>query len=159
MRLAKESTANKEFLNPNQPLFGFISIYGLRSHIYDSNSNTVCKDILSLHERLKATDKPNYEGLQVPVYSKLDYENWPQYLEDYWDWQLPLLIKYGFPLNFDRKGPIVSDKINHKSAVQYPSHVDFYLREEVNHGAMLGPFPYPPPPPPAYRPLHDSRQI
>ena len=34
IRLAKESTANKEFLNQNQPLFGFFPIYGLKSHIY-----------------------------------------------------------------------------------------------------------------------------
>ena len=100
--LAKESAANKKILNQNQPLFGFIPIYGLKS-IYDSNSNAVCKDILLLHERLKTTEKPNYEGLQVPVYSKLNYEKWFQYLDDYWDWQLPLLIKYGFPLDFDRK--------------------------------------------------------
>ena len=98
IHLAKESTSNTEFLNQNQPLFGFIPIYGLNSRIYDSNSNTVCKDILALHERLKATDKSNYEGLQVPVHSKFIYKKWSQYLEDYWDWQLPLLIKYGFPL-------------------------------------------------------------
>ena len=144
IRLAKESIANKKFLNQYQPLFGFIPIYGLKSRIYDSNSNTVCKDILSLHERLKLTDKPNYRGLQVPVHSKLNYEKWSQYLAQYWDWELPWLIKYGFPLDFDRKTHIVSDKINHKSAVQYLRHVDFYLKEEINHGAMLGPFSDPP---------------
>ena len=83
IRLAKESTANKRFLNQNQPLFGFIPIYGLKSRIYDSNSNTVCKDILSLHERLQTTDEPNYRGLQVPVHSKLNYEKWSQYLAEY----------------------------------------------------------------------------
>ena len=142
--VAKESTANEKFLDQNQTLFGFIPIYGLQSRIYDSNSNTVCKDILSLHERLKKPDEPNYRGLQVPVHSKLNYEKWSKYLTEYWDWELPLLIKYGFPLDFDRKSYIVSDNINHESATQYPSHVDFYLREEIHHGAMLGPFPEPP---------------
>ena len=103
IRVAKQSTANEKFLDQNQPLFGFIPIYGLQSRIYHSNSNTVCKDILSLHERLKKTDEPNYRGLQVPVHSKLNYEKWSQYLTEYWDWELPLLIKYGFPLDFDRK--------------------------------------------------------
>ena len=55
-----------------------------------------------------------------------------------------MLIKYGFPLDFDRKTHIVSEEINHKSATQYPSHVDFYLEEEIRHGAMLGSFPEPP---------------
>ena len=144
IRVAKESTVNKKFLDQNQPLFGFIPIYGLQSRIHDSNSNTVCKDILSLHERLKKTDTPNYRGLQVPVHSKLNYQKWSQYLTEYWDWELPLLIKYGFPLDFDRKTHIVSEKINHKSATQYPGHVDFYLEEEIRHGAMLGPFSEPP---------------
>ena len=37
-----------------------------------------------------------------------------------------------------------SEKINHKSALQCPSHVDVYLTHEMNHGAMLGPFRHPP---------------
>ena len=35
-------------------------------------------------------------------------------------------------------------KNNHKSALQYPSHVDVYLTDEMNHGAMLGPLRDPP---------------
>ena len=35
-------------------------------------------------------------------------------------------------------------KISNKSALQYPSHVDAYLSDEINHGAMLGPFRDPP---------------
>ena len=38
----------------------------------------------------------------------------------------------------------MSDKINHKRAVQYPSHVNFYLIEKDTEGAMLGPFQNPP---------------
>ena len=81
----KESTAKKKFLNHDQPLFGFIPIYGFKSRIYDSNSNTVCKDILSLQERLKTTDEPNYRGLQISVHSKLNFEKWSHYLAEYWD--------------------------------------------------------------------------
>ena len=35
-------------------------------------------------------------------------------------------------------------KINPKSALQYPSHVEEYLSDEINHGVMLGPFKDPP---------------
>ena len=86
----------------------------------------------------------NYEGLQVPVHSQLNFVKWKSYLQDYWDWQLPLLIKYGFPLDYNRCHNIQSEKINHKSALQYSSHVDVYLTDEMNHGAMLGPFKDPP---------------
>ena len=47
-----------------------------------------------------------------------------------------MLIKYGFHLDFDRKTAIITDKINHKSAIEYPSHVDAYLAEEIEYGAM-----------------------
>ena len=39
--------------------------------------------------------------------------------------------------------PSKMKKINHKSALQYSSHVDVYLNEEMDHGAMLGPFKQP----------------
>ena len=144
LRLARGATKNKNFLEQNKHFFGFIPIYGLRNRIQDENSNSVCTDILALHKLLRQDDRHNYEGLQVPVHSQLNFVKWKSYLQDYWDWQLPLLIKYGFPLDYNRCHNIQSEKINHKSAVQYPSHVDVYLTEEMNHGAMLGPFKEPP---------------
>ena len=42
---------------------------------------------------------PNFCGKQIPIISKLNYAVWSKYLENYWDHQLPLLIKYGFPLD------------------------------------------------------------
>ena len=95
-------------------------------------------------KKLKQDGRHNYICLQVPVMSNLKYEKWAQYLTIYWDWQLPLLIKYGFPLDFDRNSDIVCAKINHKSAIEYSEHVAAYLQEELDHKAMLGPFRTPP---------------
>ena len=39
---------------------------------------------------------------------------------------------------------VTLDKINHKSAINYPDNVDTYLQEEIEHKAMLGPFKAPP---------------
>ena len=79
IHLAKESTANKEFLNQNQPLFGFIPIYV-------GNTVTLCAKIFCHCMR---GAKPQIDPIiKVPVYSKLNYEKWSQYLEDYWGWQL-----------------------------------------------------------------------
>ena len=83
-------------------------------------------------------------GLQVPVFSKLNHDKWAGYLNEYWDWQLPLLIKYGFPLDFDQNCIMHNDRINHKSALQYPDHVTTYLQDEIGNNAMLGPFKNPP---------------
>ena len=76
--------------------------------------------------------------------SKLNCDVWDKYLTEYWDWQLPLLIKYGFPLDFDRSCRITTKKVNHQSATSYPDHVDTYLKEEIENKAMLGPFRTPP---------------
>ena len=144
LRLARGAIGNKYFLEQNNQFFGFIPIYGLRSRTEDENSNSVCTDILALHRLIRQDGRHNYEGLQVPVHSQLNFVKWKSYLQDYWDWQLPLLIKYGFPLDYNRCHSIQSEKINHKSALQYPSHVDVYLTDEMNHGAILGPFKEPP---------------
>ena len=56
-------------------------------------------NIMDLHRELRKDERHNYVGLQVPVQSKLNAEKWASYLADYWDWQLLLLVKYGFPLD------------------------------------------------------------
>ena len=57
---------------------------------------------------------------------------------------LPLLVKYGFPIDFDRDSTICHDMVNHNSVIQYPNHMLHYLKEEVKHGAIAGPFTDPP---------------
>ena len=53
---------------------------------------------------------------------------------------MPLLIKYGFPLDFDHNSDINCEKI----AIEYPEHVTAYLQEEPDNKAMLGLFRTPP---------------
>ena len=110
LRLAREAIENKKFLEQNNQFFGFFPIYGLCSRIQDTNSNSVCTDILALHKLLRQDGRHNYEGLQVPVHSQLNFVKWKSYLQDYWDCQLPLLIKYGFPLDYNRCHNIQSEK-------------------------------------------------
>ena len=144
MKLAKKAKNNKQFLEQNKPLFGFIPIYGLPSQVYDSNNGSICTDILHLHRQLRNDGRHNFKGLQIGVPSKLNAEVWAQYLANYWDWQLPLLIKYGFPLDFDRDSTLICENISHKSALNYLEYVSTYLREEIENKAILGPFTEPP---------------
>ena len=144
IRIAKTNHANAKCIRQNTPLFGFIPIYGLKSRICDRKENDICQNIMDLHTRLRKDGRHNYVGLQVPVKSKLNAEKWASYLAEYWDWQLPLLVKYGFPLDFERNTTVCHSKINHNSAIQYPDHVVHYLKEEVEHGAIVGPFIDPP---------------
>ena len=46
IREARGAKGNKNLLAQNKPLFGFIPIYGVHSHVHDTNSNDVCIDIL-----------------------------------------------------------------------------------------------------------------
>ena len=144
MQIARKFDGNLLCMKQNSSAFGFIPIYRLGSRISDSKQGSVCTDILQLHKLLRNDGWHNYRGLQIPVFSKLNYDVWGKYLIEYWDWQLPLLIKHGFPLDFDRNSRITSEDVNHKSAISYPEHVDTYLREEIENKAMLGPLKNPP---------------
>ena len=62
----------------------------------------------------------------MSVHSQLNPKIWKELLSDFWDQQLPYLIKY------------------HKSAVADVEDVEAYIQEEQNFGAIHGPFDHPP---------------
>ena len=97
-----------------------------------------------MHEKLKKDGHPNYCGLQIPVPSKLNSAKFFSYLKNYWDWQIAFFVKFGFPLSVSTDKVLQSDPGNHPSAEKFPTHVDHYLREELKHKAILGPFKDPP---------------
>ena len=69
---AKAAVENKQCIQQNRPLFGFIPIYGLKSRVYDNGSNSGSTDIIELHKKLRTDGRPNYLGLQIPIMSKLN---------------------------------------------------------------------------------------
>ena len=76
--------------------------------------------------------------------TNLNVATWRSYLSDYFDQQLPDLIEFGFPRDFDRKVSLASTFKNRASALAYLDHVDQYLQEELKHKAIMGPFQEPP---------------
>ena len=64
--------------------------------------------------------------------TQLNSDKWRSYLTQYWDQQLPDLIQYGFPLDFDRNSNLVSTYVNHTSAIEHEQHIDQYIAEELN---------------------------
>ena len=95
-------------------------------------------DVITAHKLIKATGIPNFLGLCIPIITNLNVSNWRKYLDDYFDQQLPDLIEFGFPLDFDRSRDLQSTFVNHASACFYPDHVDRYINKEVGFQAMLG---------------------
>ena len=79
-------------------------------------------------------------GCRIPVQTQLKPGAWRFHLRNYWDQQLPDLIEYGFPIDFDRSRPLTSTEVNHVSSHDYGNHIDNYLKEEVTFNAMYDPF-------------------
>ena len=71
-------------------------VSGIPARIKDNSKNENV-DIIEAHKLLAKDGRPNYRGLQIPVKSSLNHEKFATYLKSYWDWQLPLFIKFGFP--------------------------------------------------------------
>ena len=101
-------------------------------------------DPLTLHQIIKASGKYNFNQCQINIKSQLNPDAWDRLLQGYWDSQLPLLIRFGFPLDFDRNIPLESHLENHNSAKNYPNDVRAYLEEEKSYNAIVGPFDAPP---------------
>ena len=129
----------KEWSEQSDFQFGFIPL-GEQVMPGDLTCNTSKKSLLEIHDTVRQSGKPNFLGARIPVVSQLNVEAWEKHLKGYWDQQLLQLLKFGFPLDFNRDCPLQSEKGNHSSATQFPKDVDAYIEEESRYGAILGPF-------------------
>ena len=50
------------------------------------------------------------------------------------------LLEFGFSLDFDRNLVLCSTEVNHASATYFTHDVCAYIREDLKHDVMLGPF-------------------
>ena len=87
-------------------------------------------------------DQNNFKFLTSQVQVPLQF--WQNLLADYSDQQLPFLIRYGFPLDFNGNSKLRKNIKNHMSAVAFPQDIEAYLQEEIQYGAIHGPFKEPP---------------
>ena len=72
--------------------------------------------------------------------SQLKVSEWEHHLVDYWDRQLLELIRFGFPLDFNRSCELGKYTGNHTSACEHPKDIEAYIHEELLYGALVGPF-------------------
>ena len=90
------------------------------------------KSPLEIYKIVRSTNKPNFMQARHPVQSQLNAEKSLGRLRDR---QLSELIQFVFPLDFNRSCPLISEQGNHKSA-----DIEAYIEEELEYGALLGPF-------------------
>ena len=119
--------------------FGAVPLTPIKLYEGKTTNNQPILDIIRLHNIVRQSDCPNFLGCRIPVQTQLKPRAWRYYLHDYWDHQLPDLIEYGFPVDFDRSRPLISTEINHASGHEYGNDIEQYLREEVAFNAMYGP--------------------
>ena len=124
--------------------FGCVPLSPLRLFTGDPMYGEQIPDIISAHKLIRDSGLPNFWVLRIPVHAQLNVKAWRFHLRDYWDQQLIDLIEYGFPLDFDRSLQLGHTVENHTSALQFSDHVDQYIADELQHGALLGPFHHKP---------------
>ena len=107
-------------------------------------ANHMKVDPLKLHSIIKQSGSYNFMGSQIQIKFQFNPDTWDYHLKNYWDKQLPYLIRYGFPLDFDRATLLKQEDDNHNSAKHHPQDIQAYLDEEIKFGAILGPFQSPP---------------
>ena len=95
---------------------------------------------MALYNKVKAHNVPNFMGARIPVLSNLNCDNWDLALEGYSDSVITQYIRYGWPLSYTAKTLPRPTNKNHSSAAQFATDIDKFLKKEIGHDAMLGPF-------------------
>ena len=135
-----------QYMNQQNQHTGFIPLSPLQfKPIKDCqkrvNDVELCCNPVELHNYVKSFGCPNFIGARVQVNYTMNLDLIDELAKQYWDWQLPLLLRYGFPMDF--KGELSDLKnatLSHNSALQFPEHVTAYLNDELEHKAIYGPF-------------------
>ena len=86
----------------------------------------------------------NFQGARRRVPSGLCIEAWKRHLSDYYDTSLVTFLEFGWPIIFNRDSPIQSTFENHGTAVNFEGDLDYYIKTELGHNALAGPFRGPP---------------
>lgn len=91
-------------------------------------------------DKVFESNQPNYTGCRIPVPSNINVVYLEQSLCDYEDCEIVNFLKFGWPINYERKTMPTASKVNHKGATEFEQVIDNYLKREIECGATLGPF-------------------
>ena len=138
--------SNPGFLAQHTLKTGFVPLSPLQfDYIKDCckkvKNKSLLNDPVALYEYVSSYKVPNFLGARVQVNFEMNIDLIEKLCTNYWDWQLPLLLRYGFPMDF--QGDIEdlrNERDCHISARDYPDHVTTYIADEIKHGAIVGPY-------------------
>ena len=135
--------ASKDFkacIQQNGDQFGYIALNDLKIYRGPEVTWKQIPSIIQAHKLIRQSGVPNFLNCRIPGSNPIESSRWRHYLADYWDKQLPDLIQYGVPLDFNMQCPLSSSTTNHAPAHKHATHVEEYIREEFTHGALNDPF-------------------
>ena len=143
MRQANTDPTFRNWSKQNEDKFGFIPLGPLVIPKSDKR-RSLGSDPIKLYNATRSQTDSNFLTSQIQVPSQLNPDVWQNLLKGYWDEQLPFLIRYGFPLDLNRNSKLGTSAKNHLSALAFPQDLKAYLQEEIQFGAICGPFREPP---------------
>ena len=127
--------------------YGFIPLQPLGRFTDNPNPNHIGDNsYISLHNRLSDRKNPNCSGPQIRIKTDLNIPLWEELLKGDRDHQLIYFLKYGFPLDMPYS-PAFEPNVtvsNHSTAKQFPASIQDYLKTEISHRAIMGPYSKPP---------------
>ena len=90
---------------------------------------------------VRASGKPSYLSVQVPVPTHWGLDLLENLLEDYEDELVVDYVRYGWPMSRSIL-PLtkVSAQVNHKGAIDFHEAINQYLATEHSSNTLLGPF-------------------
>ena len=111
---ARNCNTFKLWNSQTEDKFGFIPLGDLTLPSIDLQKYSQ-ENIFDIHRRIKVSGTQNFMQTQIQIQSQLKPDVWQKYLTNYWDSQLLLLLRYGFPLDFDYTSPLrtVDNKFSH----------------------------------------------
>ena len=103
-------------------------------------------DPVLCHKEVRATGAYNFQQAKIPLPSKINFSLLEDLSQNYWDYQLPYFLKFGFPLDFphEKENLLKSTEESHASTNKFPNHVKTYLDTERQHKTIFGPYKDPP---------------
>ena len=97
---------------------------------------------IQLFEHVHASGLPNFKCCRIPVSdATLNISAWYKKLKGYKDAVVCDLLRYGFPLDFNRNRTLSSGMVkNHKGARDFPFFIEKYFKKECAAQRIAGPF-------------------
>ena len=105
--------------------FGFIPLSGFHMpRVQTVNTDSVT--IFEAHGIIRQSGTPNFLHCRIPLKTQLCIGEWERVLKGYWDTQLIELLRFGFPLDYDRNSILQCDAKNHSSASEFPQDIEIF---------------------------------